>query len=164
MRTRTLSIGKEVMRSKILGRLLHFYFLFYRPLTLGARCVILNTENEILLVKHSYTPGWHLPGGGVEKGETIVAALIREVREEAGIELFETPRLHGIYFNVKVSKRDHVAIYVAGTFKKAANHSGSKEISKISFFDLNDLPEDIDPGTASRIAEVTGKQAVSDTW
>ena len=40
---------------------------------------------QILLVKHSYIPGWHLPGGGVDHGEDIHTAAIREVYEETGI-------------------------------------------------------------------------------
>ena len=156
--------GAEVMRFKILSRLLHIYFILSRPKTLGARCVIINLKNEILLVQHTYIPGWHLPGGGVEKGETIVSTVVREVREEAGIELLVTPRLHGIYLNSEISKRDHIAVYVANEFKMTKNHSGSKEISKIEFFDLNCLPDDINPGTAMRIIEITQNQTPSETW
>ena len=56
------------------ARLFHLYFLIRRPLTLGVRAVIHDREaNAILLIRHTYVPGWQLPGGGVEVGETRAA-------------------------------------------------------------------------------------------
>src|SRR3712207_8177405 len=53
-------------------------------------------DNRIFLVRHTYTPGWHMPGGGVEAGEAAVEALVREMREEAALEIAGTPHLHGV--------------------------------------------------------------------
>ena len=82
-----------------LRRVLHFYWRFARAMTLGVRALVIDGEGRIFLVKHSYVSGWHLPGGGVEAGETLVEALARELREEGNIELTAPPRLHGIFFN-----------------------------------------------------------------
>ena len=49
-------------------------------------CLVRNSENEILLVKH-HIRGWELPQGRVEKGETLIFALSREVLEEAGVTI-----------------------------------------------------------------------------
>src|SRR5579864_85801 len=98
-------------------RLFHLFFLLRRPMTLGVRALVLDKEDQVLLVRHTYVPGWHLPGGGVEQGETVLDAVTRELREEGNIELEEEPRLHGIFFNKRISPRDHVAVYVVRRFR-----------------------------------------------
>ncbi len=100
----------------MLRRAFHLYWWFARGMTLGVRAVVLDDENRVFLVKHSYVSGWHLPGGGVEVGETFIEALRRELVEEGRIELAAEPVLHGLFFNDHVSRRDHVAVYVVRRF------------------------------------------------
>ena len=92
----------------------------FRGLTLGVRALVIDGEGRVFLVKHSYVAGWHLPGGGVEPGETLLAALARELREEGNIELAGPPRLHGLFHNARVSRRDHVALFVVRDFHQDA--------------------------------------------
>src|SRR6266545_1051669 len=90
-------------------RVLHFYWRFARAMTLGVRALVIDGKGRIFLVKHSYVSGWHLPGGGVEAGETLVEAVARELQEEGNIDVTESPQLHGMFFNDRDSRRDHVA-------------------------------------------------------
>ena len=71
--------------------LMHFYWRFSRPATLGARGMVIDGKGCIFLIKHSYVDGWHLPGGGVETGETIQEALARELAEEGNIRMTGPP-------------------------------------------------------------------------
>ncbi len=94
-------------------------------MTLGVRAAVLNDRGEVFLIRHTYTPGWHLPGGGVEVGETMVDALVKELREEACISLTGPAPLFGVYLNRKTSPRDHVALYVVRSSRRrhqAARH------------------------------------------
>src|ERR1700704_7126288 len=68
-----------------LRRVFHLYWRFARGMTLGVRAVVLDADNRVFLVEHSYVAGWHLPGGGVEVGESFRDALGRELIEEGGI-------------------------------------------------------------------------------
>src|SRR6516164_4960935 len=104
----TLSIVRDSV-APLLRRLFHMFWRFSRPLTVGVRALVLDGDGRVFLVEHSYVGGWHLPGGGVEQGETLAGALARELREEGKIELSESPVLHAIYFNPHTSPRDHVA-------------------------------------------------------
>ena len=144
--------------------LLHFYWRFARGMTLGVRGLVVDGEGRILLVQHSYVRGWHLPGGGVEPGETMLQALARELAEEGNIRLLSIPRLHGIFFNLRASRRDHVAVYVVRDFEQDGPFKPNREITAASFFALDTLPNDITAGTRARIAEVLGGAPVSEHW
>jgi 8-oxo-dGTP pyrophosphatase MutT (NUDIX family) len=148
----------------LIRALFHVYWRLSRGLTIGVRGLVLDGEGRVFLVKHSYVAGWHLPGGGVEKGETLLAALARELREEGNIELNDTPVLHAIYFNRRISSRDHVALYVVRSFQQTAPPKPNHEIIAHGFFAMQDLPADTSPATRERIAEVVTGRTVSETW
>ncbi|HET7254447.1 MAG TPA: NUDIX domain-containing protein [Xanthobacteraceae bacterium] len=147
-----------------LRRVLHFYWRFARAMTLGVRALVIDGEGRIFLVKHSYVSGWHLPGGGVEAGETLVEAAARELREEGNIELTAPPRLHGIFFNSRASRRDHVALFVVSAFRQVAAPVPDREIVAHGFFALDALPDETTASTRARITEVLGGAAASERW
>ncbi|MGP9810656.1 NUDIX domain-containing protein [Rhodopseudomonas sp. NSM] len=147
-----------------LRRVFHLYWRFARGMTLGARGVVLDEHGRVFLIQHSYVSGWHLPGGGVEVGESFLDALRRELMEEGRIELTGDPELHGIFFNSHVSPRDHVAVYVVRRFRQDRAPEPNREIVASGFFDIADLPGDTTSGTRLRIAEVLGREPRRTTW
>jgi 8-oxo-dGTP pyrophosphatase MutT (NUDIX family) len=148
----------------VLRRVLHLYWRFARGMTLGVRALVIDESGRIFLVKHSYVSGWHLPGGGVEAGETMTQAVARELREEGNIDISEPPRLHGVFFNDRDSRRDHVALFVVRSFRQSAAPVPDHEIVAHGFFAVDDLPNDTTTGTRTRIAEVLGGAPISERW
>ena len=148
----------------LLRRIFHLYWRFARGMTLGVRAVVLDGNNRVFLVKHSYVTGWHLPGGGVEVGETFRDALRRELAEEGRIELSGEPALHGLFFNSHVSRRDHVAVYLIRHCRQDGLPDPNREIGACGFFEAGALPAGTTEGTRLRISEVLEGRAPIATW
>ena len=147
-----------------LRRLLHLHWRFSRGLTLGVRAVVIDAAGKVFLVRHSYVSGWHLPGGGVEAGETLTEALVRELAEEGNIVVVGTPPLHGVFFNPVDSPRDHVAVFVVRVFRQDGPPRRNREIAAHGFFVPDALPADTTPGTRRRLAEVLEGAPVAQKW
>ena len=147
-----------------LRRAFHLYWRMARGMTLGVRGVVLDGDDKVFLVRHSYVAGWHLPGGGVEVGETFLEALRRELVEEGRIELTGEPVLHGLFFNGHVSRRDHVAVYVVRQFRQDRLPKPNHEIVECGFYAAGALPAETTRGTRLRIAEVLDGAAPIATW
>lgn len=144
---------------------IHFAARFARPMTLGARVAIVNSADHVFLVKHSYLPGWHLPGGGVEPDETIEEAARRETEEETGIRIRGPMALHGLFFNRQASRRDHVAVFVARDFIVPDAMPGpDREIVGRQFFPMSTLPPNTARSTRARIDEIAGRAPRSSDW
>jgi ADP-ribose pyrophosphatase YjhB (NUDIX family) len=156
---------RQSVWARLRGRLFHVYFRLKRPMTLGVRALVLDeTGGKIFLIRHTYVPGWQMPGGGVETGETLREALDKELMEEGNIRLTGTPHLFHLYFNRRMSRRDHVALYVCKSFKQTAPKSPDHEIAESGFFPLNSLPAATTRATRERLAEVLDGAPVSDDW
>jgi ADP-ribose pyrophosphatase YjhB (NUDIX family) len=141
-----------------------FFSRFFGTVTLGVQAVIIDGQGRIFLVRHSYVPGWHLPGGGVEVGETLVAALARELAEECNIALVETPVLHGVFLNSRISRRDHVVVHVVRGFRQDPVPRPNYEIIEHGFFHPDALPADTSRAARRRLAEVLQGAPIAERW
>ncbi len=149
---------------KIARPVLRLYWRVRRPLTAGVRGLVFDERGHVLLVRHTYIPGWYLPGGGVERGETMLTSLRRELEEEVGVRLTGEARLMGLYANFREFKSDHVALYVVRHGDYEHEPRRSPEIAESGFFPPQALPEGITPSTARRIAEAAGEMAPDELW
>lgn len=151
--------------ARLRNRLFHLYFLLRRPMTLGVRAVVYDKDRDaILLVRHTYVPGWHLPGGGVDPGETISQALARELQEEANLELTHEPLLRSVHLNLNASRRDHVALFVVNAFRQTEAKRPDREIAEADFFPVSNLPPDTSLATRRRVEEVFTDAAAAPLW
>ncbi|MBV8474045.1 MAG: NUDIX domain-containing protein [Hyphomicrobiales bacterium] len=156
--------SRRSLRERLTTQIAHMSFLLTRPLTMGVRAAVVDDAGAIRLVKHGYVAGWHMPGGGVEVGETCENALVRELAEEANVVLDEPARLHGLFFNANVSRRDHVAVYVARRFRVLGERAPDREILEARFFPRDALPPDITRATRARLAEIFDGAPLAVLW
>lgn len=156
--------GFRVLLWRIARPLARLYWRVRRPLTAGVRAVVFDAEGRVLLVRHTYIAGWYLPGGGVERGETMLASLRRELDEEAGVMMRGEARLAGLYANFREFKSDHVALYVLdhGAYEQVPRKS--PEIAEAGFFAVDALPEGTSASTRRRIAEIAEGRAPDELW
>lgn len=134
-----------------------------RGATLGVRGLVLNQAGEVLLVEHTYTVGWHLPGGGVERGETAEEALARELVEEAGVRMTGRPTLLGVHANHRIFRGDHVLCYRVQAWEACAPTSRG-EIRARGWFAPDALPQGVTPATRRRIGEGLGEGSSAPHW
>lgn len=102
-----------------------------------ARAIILNKEkSKILLVRNITYRAFHLPGGGLEKGEDAKKAVVREIKEELDIDISILYQL-GKYKYQDTLK--HVEIFV--TEAQSETFSPEWELDAAEWFDIKKLPE-----------------------
>ncbi len=162
-----ITIAIQMIKSALLRvatTLMHVVWRWSRGLTMGVQCCLIDSDGRIMLVRHGYRPGWHFPGGGIEKQEPALDALERELSEEVGVTLDATPQLVGPFANFKYFRGDHVLLYVARDWTQTRQPNPNFEIAEIKRFSSDKLPGDIHPPTRERIKELLEKMPHSRHW
>jgi 8-oxo-dGTP pyrophosphatase MutT (NUDIX family) len=119
-------------------RIRRAYWYVRRPETRGVHAAAFSKAGRIILVRHSYAPGWRLPGGGVKGREEPQAAMLRELREEIGLLSWHTMR-HMLDFEHRPDfRRGHGALFRLDGVEY--NPKRSLEIEDIAEFDPDSLP------------------------
>jgi 8-oxo-dGTP pyrophosphatase MutT (NUDIX family) len=151
------------LRTRLVARLGGWINRIRRPVTLGVRAIIRDSQGRVLLVRHTYVPGWYLPGGAVDARESVGEALVREVMEEANVRVIGAPRLIGIYFNRR-GRSDHVVLFEVLEFEQTSPKKPDHEIAEARFFALDDLPKATTRATRARLAEYVNGGPISPIW
>jgi 8-oxo-dGTP pyrophosphatase MutT (NUDIX family) len=157
-------VGPDSMAQRLVVKAAQRVWRVRRAATFGAQAVIIDAEGRVLLVRHGYRPGWHFPGGGVERNEGALAALRREVHEETGVVIDGAPHLFGLYTNFAAFPGDHVALFVVRSFSRPSVPAASFEIREQHFFSRDALPEDIASACRRRLEEIFDGHSRDEAW
>jgi 8-oxo-dGTP diphosphatase len=122
----------------------------------GAFAVIFDDKRRVLLCHRRDMDAWNLPGGGIETGEAPWDAVVREVREEVGLEA-AVVRLTGLYW--KPDKDELVFNFECSVSDGAP--AASDEADAAQYFALEDLPPNTAPKQVERIRDALATDAVA---
>ena len=131
------------------------------PAVLGVAGAVVDGSGRVLLVRHSYAPGWQLPSGGVGRGEHPDSAVRRELAEEVGLS-GGSIHMVGLYARKAGWVSAPVAFYKVegGTIDFRPN----LEIRAICFADPLAPPEGTVPAARRRLAELSAGARISPYW
>jgi ADP-ribose pyrophosphatase YjhB (NUDIX family) len=149
---------------RLIGKAARLWWKIRRPRTLGVRALVVDSAGRIVLIRHSYVGGWHMPGGGVDKGESFERAAHRELREETGITDAAIERVLGVYHSRKEGKDDHIVVYVMRVGAVEARAADAREIEEAGWFAVDGLPDGVSAATLRRIEEYRAGTTGSGTW
>ena len=149
--------------NRVVQRMVHLQARMRRGMTLGVRTAIFDADNNVFLVKHGYVSGWHMPGGGVDPGETLAMAAKREALEEGAIAIADPMQFFGMYLNT-ANGRDHVALFICHHWSEVGPPIRNFEIVDSGFYPVSDLPEGATASTRRRLAEIAAGAPATDIW
>lgn len=108
-------------------------------------------EGRILLTKRDDFETWILPSGGVEEGESLAQAAIRETKEETGLDVKLT-RLVGVYSRLSNMSPGHMVLFAAKPVGGEITCQEGETIA-VEWFAFNEIPEPLSLGHARRIKD-----------
>jgi ADP-ribose pyrophosphatase YjhB (NUDIX family) len=149
----------KVVPRQFRGRLIYICARITRGMTVGVRGIVRDESGRILLLRHSYMSGWHLPGGGVERGEVAEDAMARELAEETGLVLKDRPQLVSIHANGS----NHIVLFEIFHWDGDLAPR-SAEVSDLKWIHYEDLPFDAEHPVQQRIDEQLGRRPVNPRW
>jgi ADP-ribose pyrophosphatase YjhB (NUDIX family) len=153
----------SAFRYRVLTRVMHFCFFIIRGMTVGVRAACFDDQGRIFLVRHTYIRGWHMPGGGLDRDETVRQGIAKELREEGNLEMTAPPELLHVYYNRRTSRRDHV-VFFRCQVRQTAPKIRDREIAESGFFTLDNLPQGTTSATLRRLSEMAGEAEFDDLW
>jgi ADP-ribose pyrophosphatase YjhB (NUDIX family) len=149
---------------RIVSKGFQAYWRRSRGLTMGAQGLVIDGAGRVLLIRHGYRPGWHFPGGGVERNETARTALSRELLEEAGVIASEPVELFGLYANFRAFPSDHIALFLVRHWTQPSIPKPNTEIAEQGFFAADSMPEGTIEAVHTRLAELRAGPFRAETW
>ena len=118
--------------------------------TLGVFAAIFDERGRILCVRTNYaSKAWTTPGGRVESGESPLDALIREVREEVGLDV-EPGELLGVYAK---PFKDDIVLSIRARVTAQHPWQPTDEIAEFCYFGANELPSPMSDAARARIVD-----------
>jgi 8-oxo-dGTP diphosphatase len=127
----------------------------------GVAVAARTADGRWLLIRRRDTGGWALPGGTLEWGESLTAAVRRELAEEAGAEVLGPIELHNVYSSPERDYRFHAVTILVTAQVSAPNRAPRNplEIAEVRLFEEASLPEVLSMGMADMLRDVrTGRR------
>lgn len=132
------------------------------PVAFGVNAIVEDGNGNVLLVKQSYTRGWLLPGGGVGLGEDPVQAILRELREEIGLESSAAPEFMSLFTRKLGWTTNLIALYRVRDAKFA--FKANWEIREILWASVAAPPSGTAMGVQRRLTEIASSAPHSPYW
>jgi 8-oxo-dGTP diphosphatase len=105
-------------------------------------CILCDAAGRVLLIRRrNPPPGWALPGGFVDAGESLEAAVAREILEETGLRLTAARQFHAYSEPARDPRHPMVSIVFVG--RAEGEPRAGDDAGKVAFYAINELPDEI---------------------
>lgn len=128
--------------------------LLRRPVA-GVAAVAKTEDGRVLLIRRGLSGEWALPGGTLEWGETLRTGIVRELDEEAGVDVLSVGDLVGVYSRPERDRRFHaLTVVVRVTVTPPARPPKNRvEIREAALFEPENLPQRLAHGMSDMLAD-----------